>query len=338
MKNCLIKMVSALALMTLTQAGFAETYKAEYRLSSVLAAPFSWGKSAERWAELINKDTQGRIKIKIYNGGSLTGGDNTKEFSALRQGSIDLAIGTAQNWTSQIKELNLFSVPFLMPDYKAVDTILQGEIGTELFRLISAKDVVPIAWGENGYRELSNSKHPIVKPDDLRSLKIRISASPTIIDSFVALGANPTQMSWSDLQVSLATGALDGQENPLELISIARMPSLGQKHITIWGHVYDPLIFAVNKEAWNSWTEADRKAVRQAGLQAAREQVLQAREGTSPNSAIVKNLVDSGVTITRLSAVQIESFKQKERGVYDKWSKIIGGDLVKKAEAAGKAQ
>lgn len=89
-----------------------------------------------------------------------------------------MAVGSTINWSPQIQQLNIFSMPFLMPDYKAIDALTGGEVGRELFKILESKDVVPLAWGENGFRELSNSKHPIRKPEDLKGLKIRVVGSP----------------------------------------------------------------------------------------------------------------------------------------------------------------
>ena len=148
-------------------AASAASYKAEYKLSTVLAKPMPWGIAGERWAELIKEKTQGRIVVKQYPGTSLVGGDQTKEYTAIRQGAIDMAIGSTINWSPQVKELNIFAMPFLMPDYKAIDALTQGDVGKEIFKILESKDTVPLAWGENGFRELSNSKKAIRKPEDL---------------------------------------------------------------------------------------------------------------------------------------------------------------------------
>src|SRR3546814_2570663 len=102
-----------------------------------------------------------------------------------------------------------------MPDYAAIDALIHGEVGKQLFTHIEKAGVVPLAWGENGYRQLSNSKKEVKSPEDLKGMKLRVVGSPLYIDTFTALGANPTQMSWADAQPALATGAVDGQENPL---------------------------------------------------------------------------------------------------------------------------
>ena len=166
-------------------------------------------------------------------------------------------------------------------------------------------------------------------------MKIRVVGSPIFIDAFSALGANPTQMSWADAQPALATKAVDGQENPLSVFNAAKLHTLGQQHLTLWGYMTDPLIFVVNRNVWNNWSEADRKAVREAAEQAAAENLVAARKGVSPgDDALLKDIEKNGVTITRLTAEQRKAFKDLTRPVYDKWAETVGKDLVKKAEAA----
>jgi TRAP-type transport system periplasmic protein len=313
----------------------ADSYRAEYRLSTVLNTAFPWGQAGERWAQLVKEKTQGRINIKLYPGTSLVGGDQTREFTAIRQGVIDLAVGSTINWSPQVKELNLFSLPFLMPDYKAIDALTQGEVGKALFKVLEKREVVPLAWGENGFREMSNSKRDIKSPADMKGLKFRVVGSPLYNEIFSALGANPTQMSWSDAQPALASGAVDGQENPLSVFVAAKLPTVAQKHLTLWHYVADPLIFVVNKDVWASWSVADREAVRQAAVQAGRENVEKSRKGIAgTDNAVLKQIEAAGVTVTQPSAAQRAVFVQATRPVYDKWAKSIGSDLVKQAEAA----
>ena len=313
----------------------AQNYKSEYRMSLVVGTAFPWGKGGEIWANKVKEKTQGRINIKLYPGVSLIQGDQTREFSALRQGVIDMAIGSTINWSPQVKQLNLFSLPFLMPDYAAIDALTQGEVGQQMFTILDKAGVVPLAWGENGYRELTNSKHAIKTPADLKGLKIRIVGSPLFIDTFTALGANPTQMSWADAQPAFASGAVDGQENPLSIFTAAKLQNVGQKYVTMWHYVADPLVFVVNKDVWNSWTPADREAVRQAAVEAGKEEIAIARKGLiEPGQPLLKDIAAMGVTVTELTPQDRDAFVKVTRPVYDKWKPQVGTDLVNMAEKA----
>lgn len=327
---------TAAALAFASPMAMAQTkYKSEYRMSLVLGTAFPWGKGGELWADKVRERTQGRINIKLYPGTSLVQGDQTREFSALRQGVIDMAVGSTINWSPQVKSLNLFSMPFLFPNFKAVDAVTQGEVGQEIFKTLEKSGVVPLAWGENGYREISNSKHAIKSPADLKGMKIRVVGSPLFLDTFTALGANPTQMSWADAQPAMASGAVDGQENPISVYMAAKLQSVGQKHMTMWGYMNDPLIFVVNKDVWASWTPADQAIVKQAALDAAREEIAIARKGLiEADKPLLKDLTGLGVTVTTPNAAEREAFVKATRPVFDKWKSQIGAPLVDKAEKA----
>jgi tripartite ATP-independent transporter DctP family solute receptor len=332
-KTALGLVLAATTLAFAAGAPAQTAYKPEYKMSLVVGPAFPWGKGGEIWANLVRERTQGRINIKLYPGVSLIQGDQTREFSAIRQGVIDMAVGSTINWSPQVKELNVFSLPFLVPDYAAADALTQGDVGKEIFKVIEKAGVVPLAWGENGYRELSNSRLDIRKPADMKGLKIRVVGSPLFLDTFTALGANPTQMSFADAQPALATGAVDGQENPLSIFIAAKLQNSAQKHLTMWGYVNDPLIFVVNKEIWASWTEADRGIVRQAALDAGKQEIAIARKGLSgPDRSMLKEIAGLGVTVTELTPQERAAFVAATRPVYDKWKNQIGAGLVTAAE------
>lgn len=334
------RLVAALALglglgLGAAHAQAPANYKAEYKLSTVVGTAFPWGKGGEIWANLVKERTQGRINIKLYPGVSLVNGDQTREFTAIRQGVIDMAIGSSINWSPQVKELNLFSLPFLVKDYAALDALLAGEVGKDVFGILDRAGVQPLAWGENGFRELTNSKREVRKPDDLKGMKIRVVGSPLFIDMFTALGANPVQMSWADAQPALASGAVDGQENPVSIFTAAKLHNVGQKNVTMWGYMIDPLVFVVNKDVWNSWTPADRETVRQAAVDAGRQQIALARAGlVEAGKPLLKEIEGFGVKIATLSAAEREQFVVATRPVYAKWKGTVGAGLVDKAEKA----
>ena len=330
---------ATLAAALLPQTAMAQAkpanYKSEYKMSLVLGTAFPWGKGGELWANKVRERTNGRINIKLYPGVSLIQGDQTREFSALRQGVIDMAVGSTINWSPQVKQLNLFSLPFLQPDYAAIDALTQGNVGKQLFATLDKAGVVPLAWGENGFREISNSKHAIKSPADLKGLKIRVVGSPLYLETFTALGANPTQMSWADAQPAMASGAVDGQENPISVYMAAKLQTVGQKHMTLWGYVADPLMFVVNKQVWASWTPEDQAIVRQAAIDAGKEQIAIARKGmVEADQPLVKDLQAAGVTVTKLSQAEHDAFAKATRPVFDKWKKQIGETLVSEAEKA----
>ncbi|HLR82296.1 MAG TPA: DctP family TRAP transporter solute-binding subunit [Paenalcaligenes sp.] len=301
----------------------------EYSVSTVLSADFPWGQAAEKWAELVDERTDGRIKLKVYPNSQLVSGDQTREFSAMRSGIIDMAVGSTINWSPQVPEANLFSLPFLMPDDAAVDAITNGKAGEMVFDAIESRGVVPLAWGENGFREISNSKVALSSPDDLKGLKIRVVGSPLFLDTFNALGANPTQMSWTDALPALTTGAVDGQENPLSVFDAARADRANQKYLTLWHYMNDPLIFGVSKRLWDTFSPEDQEILRQAAIDAGQWEIEKSR---SELVDTLERIKERGVEVIELTPEEHQAFVDATQSVYEKWIPRIGEELVETAQ------
>ncbi len=303
----------------------------EFSVSTVLSDAFPWGQAADKWAELVKERSEGRMTLKVYPNAQLVSGDQTREFSAMRSGLIDMAVGSTINWSTQVPEVNLFSLPFLMPDNAAVDAVTQGEAGKMVFAAIEKRGVMPLAWGENGFREISNSRGVLNQPADLKGLKVRVVGSPLFLDTFNALGANPTQMSWTDALPALTTGAVDGQENPLAVFDVARADRAGQKHLTLWHYMNDPLIFGVSNRVWSTLSADDQALLKQAAIDAGAWEIEKSRSELDATLAAIR---ERGVEVTELTPEQHETFVQATQKVYEKWTPRIGKKLVDTAQDA----
>ncbi|WP_417775862.1 DctP family TRAP transporter solute-binding subunit [Stutzerimonas xanthomarina] len=326
----LTRRLTALAAAAALSATFAASAR-EYSVSTVLSDAFPWGQAAQKWADLVEERSNGEITLRVYPNAQLVAGDQTKEFSAMRSGLIDMAVGSTINWSPQVPELNLFSLPFLMANSADLDAITQGQAGEQAFAAIEKRGIVALAWGENGFREISNSVKPVKTPADLKGLKIRVVGSPLFQDTFTALGANPTQMSWADAKPALTTGAVDGQENPLSVFDVARVDQVGQKYLTLWHYMADPLIFAVNQRIWKELPEADRELLRQAAIDAGKWEIELSRNGEAKR---LEDIRARGVEVTELSEAEQQAFADATRSVQEKWTSKIGVDLVEAARAA----
>src|SRR5262249_38656593 len=274
----------------------------------------------------------GRIQIRNYFNSQLFADRQTTEFRVLQQGLADFALGSTINWSPQVKELNLFTLPFLFPNYGALDAVQAGDPGMRLFKLIEQKGVVPIAWGENGFRERTNSKRSVRQPKDLQGLSVRTVGVPILVEIFRALGANPVSMNWGEAQVAFQRGSVDGQENPIALIIPYRLWSV-HKYVTLWHYVIDPLILAVSAKTWMSLSDEDRSIVRKVGAEVMAGQKREAREGLEHAMTVLTTLQQIyGMEVVHLSPSEIQTFRDKTRNVYDKWTDEIGVELVRGAE------
>ncbi len=333
-------LAAAPAVLALPHLAGAQQYRPEYKLSVVGNRPIPFAEGAFQWAELVTQRSQGRINVRVYPGSQLVGGDQTRELLAMRQGIIDFCVFSTINIAPQVREAGLFQLPFLMPDHRAFDALINGEPGRDLMAVMDRRDVVGLAFGENGFRELSNSRRPVRAPADLRGMKIRFAAGAIFNDIYTALGANPLQMSFADLQPALSSGAVDGQENPVNLFLAFRMDQLAQRHMTIWNYVNDALIFGVSKSIWNGFNAADQQLIRDCAQEAARNNIALARRGLgipgTDDSALVE-LRNRGVEVAVLTLEEKRAFAAALRPVYERWANTVGADLVRKAEAAIRA-
>jgi TRAP-type transport system periplasmic protein len=321
---------SAAAAALPTFVGAQPAYKAEYKMSTVVPPAFAWGKGGEIFATLVRERTAGRINIKQYPGSSLVQGDQTREFSAMRQGIIDVLCGAPVNWFGTVKELSTFVLPFLIPNHKAWDAVMASDVvQKEYFDLVRKAGAEPLAIGETGFRQISNSKRPILKPDDMKGLKIRVVGSPMYGDIMSTMGANPTFMSWADTQPALASSAIDGQENPLEVFLAAKVHTLGQKYVTKWNYSNDILLFAIANPIWQSWTAADQKIVREAAVDAAKQQTQLVRKLFNEDVERVKAL---GVQVHVPTTAEMTEWQFASRRVYARWKAQINPSLISKIE------
>jgi tripartite ATP-independent transporter DctP family solute receptor len=307
-------------------------YKPEFKMSLVVSQETSWGRAAIRFADAVRYRTQGRIKITNYFDGRLFAGQQTTEFELLQRGVADFAIGTTINWSPQIKELNLFCLPFLLPSYKAVDAVQAAEPGERLFKLIEEKGVIPIAWGENGFREVTNSKRPIRRPEDLQGLKIRVPPVTIVAETFEALGARPVSINWNQALIAFRQDQVDGQENPLALILPYQIYAFHQ-HVTLWHYAIDPTILAVSAKTWANLSVEDRQILKLVGNIIMAEQKIEARLGLE-DAMIVVDVLEKiyNMQVAQLSQAEVNAFRQKTRAVYDNWVDHIGIDLVRSSE------
>jgi tripartite ATP-independent transporter DctP family solute receptor len=316
----------------LAASGAAE-YKPEFTLSLVISQDSAWGRAAIRFADILRYRTQGRINIRNYFDGQLFAGRQTTEFSLLQEGVADFAIGSTINWSAQVKELNLFALPFLFPSYRAVDAVQAGEPGKRLFKLIEQKGVIPIAWGENGFRELTNSKRPVRRPEDLQGLKVRVVGIPIFAETFRALGAYPVSMDWNtEALPAFRQGTVDGQENPIGLIIPYKIWQ-AHKYVTVWHYAIDPVILAVSAKTFLSLGPEDRALVQKVGEQVMTLQKRETREGLDGATGVLDVLQQIyGMEGVQLSQRDVNAFRDKTRPVYTKWLEEIGADLVRSAE------
>jgi tripartite ATP-independent transporter DctP family solute receptor len=225
-----------------------------------------YGVAVDTFAREVEKRTQGRYKVQNFYSGAL--GAERESIEALQLGTLDLTMTSTGPVPNFVPEVAIFDIPFLFRDYAHARAVLDGPIGQAMLAKFPPKGLVALAWGENGFRHMTNSKHPVVQPEDLKGLKMRTMENPVHIQAYKAFGIIPTPMAFTEVFTALQQGTVDGQENPLSVIESAKLDQV-QKYLTLTGHVYSPALILVSKAQWDKLSAADRQAF----LDAAKEAV-----------------------------------------------------------------
>ncbi len=236
------------------------------RINISLAQNSHYGVAIDTFAREVERRTNGRYKVQTFYSSAL--GAERESVEGVQLGTLDLTLTSTGPLPNFVPDVAILDIPFLFRDYTHARAVLDGPIGQELLAKFPAKGMVGLAWAENGFRHMTNSRRPVNVPDDLRGLKMRTMENPIHIEAYRQFGILPTPMAFTEVFTALQQGTVDGQENPLSVITAAKLDQV-QKYLTLTGHVYSPAVFLMNKAQWEKLSEADKQAF----LDAAKEAV-----------------------------------------------------------------
>jgi len=334
--------------LALAGCGSRAGFRPEYRMQVTVGGTTHWGMGADWFAKLAAERTGGLVKVKPYFGGQLLRGAQLNSAQMVANGAIDCAFESTINIAPVVAEMNVFSLPFFVGTFTAVDRIEAGGAGKKLFEAMRAVGLEPLAWGENGFRQLTNSKRPVRGLADLKGLRVRVVGTPIFVDIFRALGADPINMNWGDAVTAFQQGTVDGQENPMGILLSVQINQY-HPYVTLWNYVVDPLVFFWNKRQWDAFPDSVKAALRGAAEEAGAyqkalarvgldggesERVLRERFATTP--AVAEPLVhlqSAGMTVDSLDGPAQVALLRACQSVYQDWLPRIGMDLVAAAEA-----
>ena len=194
-------------------------------------------------------------------------GAERESIEGVQLGTLDLTLTSTGPIPNFVPEVAILDIPFLFRDYAQARAVLDGPIGQELLQKFPPKGIVALAWAENGFRHMTNSKRPVNGPDDLKGLKMRTMENPIHIQAYKQFGILPTPMAFTEVYTALQQGTVDGQENPLSVITAAKLDQV-QKNLTLTGHVYSPALILMNKAKWDKLSAADKQAFQEAAKEA----------------------------------------------------------------------
>ncbi len=286
----------------------------------------TWFKGAARFAELVKQRTNGRLVVQVFANALLASYDPVKELEMLREGKIDFSYTSNTLYSNLDQRFAVMSLPWMFSSYADVDRILTGPQSKELLKVCENQDIVGLALGENGFSQITNSRHEIKTPEDLKGLKIGVTSNKMHVSVFSALGATPSFLPLGEAYNALRNAEIDGQEETPDEVIANRLYEV-QRYMTIWNYSYFPIVLGVNRGVWNSFDEGTREIILKAAEEASAFQVLASRKATDEQLKLVK---DRGISVTVLSPDQIKAFRDVVPSVYKEYEPAIGKEMIER--------
>lgn len=265
-----------------------------------------------KFKEVAEELSNGLLEVEVYDNNTLGGSRELVE--AVQAGDIQMCETSQSMYASFTDELMSVGLPFLFKNRDAAYAFYDSEVGTQLADAVAQETGIRIVgYFENGIRQLTNSKHPVVTPADMKGLKIRVMESPLYIEMFTEMGANPMPMSFSELYTALQQGTVDGQDNPYAITATNAFYEV-QKYMTDLSHTFDITCFSINDSFYQSLPEDLRTVVDQAA-EAAVE--VNHQQSIDMEQEYIKTIQAGGCEITFLTDEQRDAFKEATAGCYD---------------------
>ena len=323
MKRLFVK--SVLASIVLASVGLASAQDIKERtikfgLNSPEGHPAVAGMKA--FAENVAAKSGGKIKVQLFLNGTL--GSDQATLSAVKGGTVEMAVMNSGILASEVKALEIFDFPFLFANEKEADAIVDGPIGQKMHAALQDKGIVGLSYWELGFRNISTSKRALNKVDDIAGLKLRVIPNAINVDWVKALNANPTPLPFPEVYAALEQGAIDGQENPIAVIAANKFWEV-QKYVALTNHQYNPQSVIFSKKVWDTLSPAEKKIIDDSADAATKNQRAQSRASLAANLELLKK---NGMTITQFPPAEVAKLREKMKPVIDKHSAALGSTVA----------
>ena len=275
----------------------------------------TWADGGRKFGELMEKATGGKVKVNIYAADQLTNGNQSEGIQALMNGDpVQISMHSNLIYSAFDPRFNVVSLPFIYDSYDDADAKFDGEAGEKLKEILGEYGLHCMGIAENGFRELTNSKHEVKTVDDMKNLKVRVAGSNLLMECYKRWGADATNMNWSETYTALQQNTVEGEENPLPAIDAASVQEV-QPYCSMWDAIYDCLFFCINQDIYDSLTPEQQQVVDEAGQKAVEYERYINRSG---DEEIMSRWEKSnGVTFTKKEDMDIDSFKKAVDGIDD---------------------
>jgi tripartite ATP-independent transporter DctP family solute receptor len=284
------------------------------------------GRAARYLAEELGKLSGGKLKMRTFGSANL--GSDEQMQAALVGGSQEMMVGSTAPLATMVKEFGVYDLPFLFNNEKEADAVLDGPFGEKLLKMLEAKGLVGLVYWENGFRDVTNSKRPITKAEDMEGIKLRVMQNQIALGVFGALGANAVPMPFSELFTALETRTVDGQENPVTTIQSSKFYEV-QPYLSLTHHVYTPWVVLASKKWWDTLSPDEQKLIREAAV---KSRDFERKDSRADSQKSMQTLEKSGMKINKVSDEELKRLRAKAQPIVDKYTQELGPDLVKQLQ------
>lgn len=330
-KTLIAALLASVGLALLSTPAMADFKTRNIRLSNGLAPDHPVADGVKAFNACLSEKSGGKTKITPYWSGSL--GDDIQAVQALRSGVQEAVIPSSSPLVGLVPALGVFDLPFLFENEAQADAVLDGEFGEFINKKFEEVGVVNLAYWENGFRQISNSKHPVTKWEDMEGLKIRVMQNNIFLDTFKNMGANASPMAFSEIFSALETKAIDAQENPYVTIDTSKFYEV-QKYVSATNHAYTPFLVLFSKRIFDRYSPEEQAALRECAQVGGAKQREVQRELSVRSLAAIKA---AGLEVNELSAEEKQRMREKAQMVYDKHTATIGADVVARVQESIRA-
>ncbi|HVE53478.1 MAG TPA: TRAP transporter substrate-binding protein [Ramlibacter sp.] len=320
MKRLFLKTLVAAVALAAAGVAQAQTRTIKFANQNAKGHPVVLG--MERFAELVDQKSGGKIKVQVFPGGAL--GSDQANVSALQGGTLEMASMNSGIFASLVKDFAVYDFPFLFGNPREADAVVDGVFGRNLHAKLEEKGLIGLGYYELGFRHITNSRRPITKVEDIAGLKLRVIPNPINVDWVTALGANPTPLPFPELYAALEQKAVDGQENPVATIKGAKLFEV-QKFMTLTNHQYNPQSIVISKKVWDTLSAGDRKVLQDAATESIGYQRTQSRAALQSG---LEDLKKGGLQVNELPAAEVSKLRDKMKPVIAKHSATVGEATV----------
>jgi TRAP-type transport system periplasmic protein len=326
MKKTLLAAVGVLALMTgAAQAQFADR---TIRVSNGVNQDHPVGNGVAKMTACLATKSGGKMKLQAFWGGAL-GGD-LQATQALRSGTQEMVITSTSPLIGILPDLGVFDLPFLFGNEKEADAILDGDFGKYISDKMPGVGLVNLSYWENGFRNLTNSKKAVEKPEDFAGLKVRVMQNNIFLDTFKTVGANAIPMAFQEVFAALETKAIDGQENPFVTIDTSKFYEV-QRFLSVTRHAYTPFMVLYSKTLFDQLSADEKKALTDC---AAEGQAEQRKVSRAQGETALANLAKQGMRINLIAPEQQARMRDAVKPVYERAKPVVGAETVDRMQAA----